>query len=159
MINRPTLADAIKRLQPDSQFAVAGNTLEGLIWVEGNEFDPPSEEEVMEALAILNTEYDKEFEIETLKREFDVTSEAPVEVTVQEGTYTFNGGNDSASVIFGAISLAQNLGEETVGIWDINDDVYQFSYESALIIARTIGLAWRTLAYELQGKKSEIKKR
>jgi hypothetical protein len=90
---------------------------------------------------------------------YAVESEAPVEISLPEGTFTFNGGNDSASYISGGVTLAQALGETDVGIWDIDNEIHTLSFDSAMIAAVTIAKEWRDKAYVKQTKLSDIKKR
>ena len=81
---------------------------------------------------------------------FNVASEAPVEVTITEGTFTFNGGQDSASYIQGAVALAQALSETTVDITDVNNVRRTMSFASAATVATTIGQAFRTAFFVKQ---------
>lgn len=85
-----------------------------------------------------------------IRAQFEEDVLVPVDVTVTEGTFTFNGGERSSVSIKSAIDLCTELGETTVGIWDIDNVVRQFSYDSANTIAATIGKAYRDLAFEKQ---------
>jgi hypothetical protein len=81
---------------------------------------------------------------------FAVNSEAPVEVTIPEGTFTFNGGQDSAGYIQGATQLAQALSEPNVVITDINNVSITMDFSSAVIVATEIGKAFRTAFFVKQ---------
>ena len=96
----------------------------------------------------------------TARIEFAALSEASVEVNYPSGTkITFNGGNDSASFISSAVTLAQALEETEVNIWDIDNEIHTLSFEDAMQAAVEIGLEWRTQAYVKQAKLKEIEDR
>ena len=82
--------------------------------------------------------------------QYEIDSEAPVEVAVDEGTFIFNGGQDSASYIQGAVTLAQTLGEETVDITDIDNVRRTLSFESASTVAVMIGVSFRNAFFAKQ---------
>lgn len=96
---------------------------------------------------------------QAVRNTYSVDSEAPVEVTIQEGTFTFNGGQDSASYIQGAILLAQNLGESNVTITDINNEPIVLGFESATIVAIEIGKSFREAFFTKQSSLVDIAKR
>lgn len=80
---------------------------------------------------------------QAIRGAFDSESESPVEVEITEGTYSFNGGQDSAAYIQGAVSLAQALSETDVEITDVGNIARRISLESALHISVIIGKAFR----------------
>jgi len=84
---------------------------------------------------------------------FLADSEAPVEVTIAEGTFTFNGGQDSAMAIDGAVRLATRLGEVGVYITDIDNIPRSLSFDSAMEVATEVGKAWRDSFYIFQAAK------
>lgn len=92
----------------------------------------------------------KEAEREAILSQYEIDSEAPVEVTVDEGTFTFNGGQDSANYIQGAVTLAQALGEETVDITDVDNVRRTLSFESASTVAVMIGVSFRNAFFAKQ---------
>ena len=69
---------------------------------------------------------------------------------------TFNGGDSSASAISGAITLAQSLGETSVGIWDIDNKITYYSFDMALLISKTIAKVWRDKMFERQNQIQEV---
>lgn len=80
------------------------------------------------------------------------TAESPVEVVVDlsDGTQhsiIFNGGDASASAISGAVSLAQNLGETSVKLWDIENVLHEVSLTEALDISAFIAKEYRNKMY------------
>lgn len=86
----------------------------------------------------------------TTRETFVTESEAPVTATIPEGTFTFDGGQDSASYIQGAIQLAQDLGEANVSVTDIGNEARTLSFESASTVAIQIGKAFRTAFFKKQ---------
>lgn len=84
---------------------------------------------------------------------------APVQVTVAEGTFSFNGGEGSAIAINSAVTLAQSLGEPDVWLWDIDNYTHQFSFASAINIATTIGRSYRDAAFRKQMSLVDITSR
>ena len=91
--------------------------------------------------------------VETFVKTFETDSEAPVEVTIPEGTYTFNGGQDSASFLSGAVQLAVELNEVSVFITDINNVPVELSHTSVMIVATAIGKAYRDAFFAVQAAK------
>lgn len=83
---------------------------------------------------------------------FEVNSEAPVTV----GAYTFNGGQDSAAYINGAVGLAQALGETTVDITDIDNIARTLTFEEANVAVVLIGKAFRDAFFIKQASLVEI---
>jgi hypothetical protein len=90
---------------------------------------------------------------------YKTDSQAPVLVILAEGTFTFNGGDDSASQISGAVSLAEALGETDVNIWDVDNVTHILSFDSAMYAAAMIAKAWRDRAYAKQAALVEIASR
>lgn len=78
-----------------------------------------------------------------IREAYAVDSEAPVEVTILEGSFIFNGGQDSASYISGAITLAQALGELTVSITDVDNIKIELSFDSANTVAMSVAKQYR----------------
>lgn len=74
-----------------------------------------------------------------IREKFEIASEAPVTVA----GLIWNGGADSSVMIQGAVSLAENLGEQTVVITDVYNLPHEMSFGDALRIAAQIGRAWR----------------
>jgi hypothetical protein len=93
---------------------------------------------------------DKVVAATAIRATFETDSEAPVTVTITEGTFTFNGGQDSAGYIQGAVQLAQALSETTVDITDINNVRVTMSFESAMTVATAIGQAFRVTFFAKQ---------
>ena len=87
-----------------------------------------------------------------VRRVYEEESEAPV---VCLG-HTWNGGQDSASYIQGAVNLAQALGESTVTITDIANVGHTMSFADALAISATIGKAFRDAFFKKQAALVEI---
>ena len=57
------MLEAIRNLRPGANFAINGDTYEGLIWNDENELLPPTKEEVEAEVARLQAEYDaKEYQ-------------------------------------------------------------------------------------------------
>jgi hypothetical protein len=57
------MLEAISNLRPGANFAINGDTYEGLIWNDENELLPPTKEEVEAEVARLQAEYDaKEYQ-------------------------------------------------------------------------------------------------
>ena len=108
---------------------------------------PATVQATLDAKAALANKVVQEAQI---RKTFDVASEAPVTVTIAEGTFTFNGGQDSASYIQGAITLAQALNEATVTITDHTNVRRQMSFASASAVAIAIGEAFRTAFFAKQ---------
>lgn len=97
-----------------------------------------------------------ERDLRNLTDVFRVESQAPVTVTVEEGTFTFNGGDDSASAIAGAIQRAELKSRAKVPIWDINNVIREYSYGSATAIALAISDVWEELAFAYQTEKVRL---
>ena len=85
-----------------------------------------------------------------IRAAFDVASVAPVSVTITEGTFTFNGGQESASYIQGAVQLAQALNETNVTITDHLNERRVMTFASANAVATAIGQAFRTAFFAKQ---------
>ena len=99
---------------------------------------------------VLDTEKIITNKINNIKNSFINEADLPVELTINNTTYTFNGGLDSSLKIFGALELAKSLKESTCDIWDINNIIHTFSLEETEFIASSIGKIWRELAYKKQ---------
>lgn len=69
---------------------------------------------------------------------------------------TFNGGAGSASAINGGIELASQRLEDMVSIWDINDEVSEFSMVDAVKIVLAIAVDYRTNALARQTRITEV---
>lgn len=87
-----------------------------------------------------------------VRRVYEEESEAPVECL----GHTWNGGQDSASYIQGAVGLAQALGENTVTITDINNVAHVLSFTDALTVAAYVGVQFRTAFFKKQAALVEI---
>lgn len=85
-----------------------------------------------------------------IRNTYAVDSEAPVEVTIPEGSFTFNGGQDSASYISGAVTLAQSLGESTVFITDVDNIKRELSFDSANTVAVLVAKQYRDAFFTKQ---------
>ena len=86
---------------------------------------------------------------------YEIESEAPVEAL----GHVWNGGQDSASYIQGAVGLAQALGEESVTITDIDNVSHTVSFSDAMTIAALIGVQFRTAFFKKQNTLVEIANR
>lgn len=92
----------------------------------------------------------------------DCTANAPVSLEVDfiDGhieTITFNGGDASASAIAGAVTLAQNLGETSVSLWDINNVVHNnIAFSEAMVISAFIAKKWRDDMFKRQDLLTQI---
>lgn len=86
---------------------------------------------------------------------YEIEAEAPVEAL----GYTWNGGQDSASYIQGAVGLAQALGEEDVTITDIDNVSHTMSFSDAMTIAALIGAQFRVAFFKKQNTLVEIANR
>ncbi len=107
------------------------------------------------------TDYDqvKKIEKEALIREaFAKASTAPVTVSVEEGTFTFNGGQDSANAINGAVSLALELGESTVVLTDITNAPVILTPQSAAKVVTQIKVFYRRAFLKKQEELFELSK-
>ena len=82
-------------------------------------------------------------EIKAIKQRAAIEAKLPVTI---DGV-TYNGGDTSASAIFGAVSLAQAQGLTTVTIWDINNVNAEYTIEQGMLIAATIGNAYAQVMY------------
>lgn len=78
-----------------------------------------------------------------IRATYAIDSEAPVEVTIPEGTFTFNGGQDSASYISGAVTLAESLAETSVFITDVDNIKRELSFDSANTVAVLVAKQYR----------------
>lgn len=87
-----------------------------------------------------------EVEVDRIRDLFNQESEAPV---VSLG-FTWNGGQDSASYIKGAVDLAQALGETDVNITDIDNVARTLTFEQAMQVSADIGLAFRVAFFKKQ---------
>ena len=88
---------------------------------------------------------------ETLIREtYEINSNAPVPVTIPEGTFTFVGGRISARDISDAVDLAKALGETNLDVTDVDNVRHPMTFESAMIVSATIGHAFRTAFFAKQ---------
>lgn len=92
-----------------------------------------------------------------IRATYTIDSETPIEISIDEGTFTFNGGQDSAAYISGAISLADGLMEDTIGITDVNNVQRNVSRMSANMIAIAIGKSYRTAFFAKQRALVELK--
>lgn len=82
-----------------------------------------------------------------------------LEVDLLDGTVksiTFTGGDSSASAISGAVTLAQNLGELHVKIWDNSNIMYGFSFDESMVISASLAKVWRDTMYERNSKLQAI---
>ena len=86
---------------------------------------------------------------------FDVDSEAPVATPYG----IFNGGQDSAGYIQGAVGLAQALGETEVQITDTNNVAHTMSFTEAMTVAALVGKQFRTAFMVKQAALVEIANR
>ncbi len=96
---------------------------------------------------------------ERARNQLLVESSAPVEVTVTEGTFEFNGGEESAAMIKRAIFFAQDLGEESVSLSDYDNKTHTFAFDSAKTIHLTIGKIWRDAFLRKQAALVALDKR
>lgn len=94
--------------------------------------------------ALKQAQYD--VAVDNIRTTFAQDSEAPV---LSLG-YTWNGGQDSASYIQGAVTLAQSLGETSVNITDIDNVTRELTFEQALQVATDVGLSFRTAFFNKQ---------
>ena len=90
-----------------------------------------------------------------VRRIYEEESEAPVECLGR----TWNGGQDSASYIQGAVGLAQALGEENVQITDIDNVAHTMTFTDALTVAATVGAQFRDAFLKKQAGLVEIANR
>lgn len=114
---------------PERYRVESGALIERIEWVE--------EEALKEDARRLEEEARKTFELE---------SEAPVEAL----GFTWNGGQDSAGYIQGAVGLAQALGEPDVTITDIDNVARVLSFPEALQVAAMVGAQFRTAFFKKQ---------
>lgn len=90
------------------------------------------------------------------------TADAPVTLDVDfingtTETITFNGGDASASAIAGAVTLAQNLGETSVSLWDIDNVVHNnIAFSEAMVISAFIAKKWRDDMFKRQDLLTQI---
>ena len=82
------------------------------------------------------------------------TTFADAPITIND--VTFNGGIESASAIQAAINLSTILGEESVALWDIHNQVRTFTIQEATNIALEIGKKYREVMYLRQHKIQEV---
>ena len=74
---------------------------------------------------------------------FFLAESSAVFVTVGATTYQFLAGFQSSLMVDSARTLAENLGENTVQLWDFYDEPHLFSKAEANTIAIAIGLSFR----------------
>lgn len=102
-----------------------------------------------------------EDEIAKVKVESTASDPVAVEVTLANGTVqeiTFNGGDSSASAISGAVQLSTIVGESTVKLWDVEDELYDVTLEEATRISVQIATVYRDAMYARQEAISAIRK-
>jgi hypothetical protein len=87
-----------------------------------------------------------------IRATFEVESEAPVVTPFG----TFNGGQDSAGYIHGAVGLAQALGEPDVTITDLDNVAHTMSFTDAMTVAALVGQQFRTAFLKKQAALVEI---
>jgi len=68
----------------------------------------------------------------------------------------FKGGDESASAIAGAVTLANALGETKVNIIDINDKSIELTFDEALILSASIAKQWRDAFFAYKEQKVKI---
>jgi hypothetical protein len=86
-----------------------------------------------------------------------IKSEYLTHPPVEVNGILWTGGDGSASAISGAVTLAQNKGETSVTLWDVdNVNHANISFEDALLIAATIATEYRTRMYERNTRIAEI---
>lgn len=90
-----------------------------------------------------------------VRRVYAEESEAPVECL----DLLWNGGQDSASYIQGAVVLAQALAEEMVTITDIDNVAHTMSFTDALTVAAYVGAQFRDAFLKKQAGLVEIANR
>lgn len=117
---------------------------EGLVEITEEEFTEattPTSEEL--------SEQEKQKQIQTIRAQFMLDSEAPVEVN----GVLYNGGNDSARDIHGAVILAEALGETSVLIAGYDNVAREMTFEDALNVSAQVGKSWRTAYFTMQEAK------
>jgi len=133
------------------------NGMDGTLYKDVNGTVTPLSAEEISALSSQATfDAQKETDARAAREVFEVDGYIPVEVTTPEGTWTYNGGKESANDINGAVQLAEELGETEARIWDIDNVVHVLSFDSARQVAAAIALAWRTAAYIKQAALVQI---
>jgi len=111
---------------------------EFLVWEsEGNVADPwrDAEEEAEAA---------KQEELHEVDVAFMTAEAEPVLVTIDDIIYSFKAGYESSQMIDSARTLADNLNENDVELWDFYDNPWIFSKSNANDIAIAVGLSFRT---------------
>lgn len=85
----------------------------------------------------------KQAELDAVDQDFMVAESAPVVVTVDSVDYSFLAGYESSQYIDSARTLADNLNENDVELWDIDGNPHIFSKSEANDIAVAVGLSFR----------------
>ncbi len=90
--------------------------------------------------------------VRELETAFQVASKLPVTV----GKNTYNGGEDSAGKLKGALSLASDMSQSIVTFFDINNLPIELSLTDALTVITTIGAKYQSDFAKFQAYKVSI---
>lgn len=115
---------------------------------------------IQQMLVYKSLEECREIKIEEIKNACTAYDPVTLEVDFIDGsveTITFNGGDSSASAIAGAATLAQNLGETNVSLWDLDNKVHNsIALSEAMKISAIIAKKWRDDMFKRQDLLTQI---
>ena len=105
---------------------------------------------------VLDYKITHDLEIRKIKKIEFLKQTYNAELPVMFKEMYFNGGQSSASSIMSAVTLSQVLGDTSVGIWNLNNEVIQLTHAEATELAKIIGKEYRDAMYKRQKIISDI---